>query len=150
VTDFDEIFMFGICTENCWGQGRGNLVFVHIGTSASPTLHEAQISVGHLRFVVLVRLDVTLCNVTGTYRLHLQGRRRWKQQVFQKYRYLVYRTAWYHIPEDSNLQAAMDFEFFFNCHCLLHQTCTCVTSVELKTKYYIINLKDCLISKCEN
>jgi hypothetical protein len=100
VTNYDEIFMFGICTENCWEQGEfgfcpywhrcipylreaqiwflsilallhpllytehkfgfypywhqcipyftqsTDLVFVYIGTIASPTLHKAQISVG--------------------------------------------------------------------------------------------------------
>ena len=46
---------------------------------------------------------------------------------------LVYRTAWYHVPENGNLQAEMDFEFFFlNWQCFLYQTYTCITAVELK------------------
>jgi hypothetical protein len=49
----------------------GVLVFVQIGTSASPTLHEAQISVGDLRFVVLMGLDVTPWNHNSMYRCFL-------------------------------------------------------------------------------
>jgi hypothetical protein len=51
-----------------------------------------------LIFVVLVWLDVTPFNLRGIYHLHLQGRRRWKQQVFQKYQYpsIVLHGITYH------------------------------------------------------
>lgn len=86
-----QILMKYLCLESALKTvgSRGNLVFVHIGTKASPTLHKAQINVGHFRFVILIRLDVTPCNLTGTYHHFLlppsSGKK--KKKVFKKYQY---------------------------------------------------------------